>query len=397
MKISKKVAAVQGSVTLAIDAKAKAMRAAGEDVIGFGAGEPDFDTPSHIRAAAVAAMEAGKTRYTPAAGELALQQAICAKLLRDNGLQYEPNQIVVSNGAKHSLFNIFQALLDEGDEVIVPSPCWVSYPELIRMAGGVPVFVKGEKSNKYKVGAAEIERAVSPKTKAILINSPNNPNGFVYSKEELSGIAALLPKRDLYAISDEIYEYLVYGGAEHLSIASLSGEAKARTIVVNGVSKAYAMTGWRIGYTASPVELAKAMTNFQSHSTSNPNSIAQHAAIAALNGPTDELKSMVAEFARRRDRIVALIRGIEGLGCVEPEGAFYVMVDISALFGKKLGQKAIEGSMSFTELLLSEEKVAVVPGDGFLEDDCVRLSYAVSMGSIEEGLKRIDRFVKKLH
>ncbi|MDR3085633.1 MAG: pyridoxal phosphate-dependent aminotransferase, partial [Christensenellaceae bacterium] len=365
--------------------------------IGFGAGEPDFDTPAHIREAAAKAMDAGKTRYTPAAGELALQQAICAKLLRDNGLQYEPNQIVVSNGAKHSLFNVFQALLDKGDEVIVPSPCWVSYPELIRMAGGVPIFVKGEKQNKYKVGAAEIEQAISSKTKAILINSPNNPNGFVYSKEELLGIAALLPKHDLYAISDEIYEYLVYGGAKHLSIASLSSEAKARTIVINGVSKAYAMTGWRIGYTASPAEFAKAMTNFQSHSTSNPNSIAQHAAIAALNGPTDELKSMVAEFARRRSRIVGLICGIADLSCVEPEGAFYVMVDISALFGKKLGDQPVEGSMSFTELLLSEEKVAVVPGDGFLEDDCVRLSYAVSMETIEEGLKRIDRFVKKLH
>lgn len=396
MEISKRCAAVKGSLTLAIDTKAKAMKAAGEDVIGFGAGEPDFDTPAHIRDAAKRAMDEGKTRYTPTPGEPALQKAICDKLLRDNGLTYEPSQIVVSNGAKQSLFNSFQALLNPGDEVLIPAPCWVSYPELIKMAGGVPVPVMGQPQNRFKTTAAELEKAITPHTKVILLNSPNNPNGYVYTREELAAIGAMLVKYDLYAVSDEIYEFLVYGGAEHISIASVSEEVKARTIVINGMSKAYAMTGWRVGYTASPVNVAKAMASFQSHSTSNINSIAQYAAIAALSGPDQELKSMVAQFSARRERLVQLINAIPGLSCVEPQGAFYVMMNISALFGKRCGEKPITDSITFTDALLEKAKVAVVPGIGFGADDYVRISYAVSMQNIDIGLERIAAFVKEL-
>ena len=396
MKVSSRLAAIQGSVTLAIDAKAKAMKAAGIDVIGFGAGEPDFNTPAHICQAAKDALDQGKTRYTPAAGEPALRKAICSKLLRDNGLSYTPDQIVVNNGAKHSLFNAFQALLEPGDEVLVPSPYWVSYPELIKMAGGIPVAVMGDPENGFKTTALQFRNAITPKTRAIVLNSPNNPNGYVYTRGELEQIAQLLEDFDLYCVSDEIYEFLVYEGAEHISIASISPQAKERTIVINGMSKAYAMTGWRIGYTASPVEVAKAMTNYQSHSTSNPNSIAQYAALAALSGPDTQLKSMVAEFDRRRRRIVELINGIPGLSCIPPKGAFYVMMNISGLFGKKLNGEAIVDSMSFTRLLLEDSKVAVVPGIGFGADSFVRLSYATNMANIEKGLSRIADFVSRL-
>ena len=289
-----------------------------------------------------------------------------------------------------------QALLDEGDEVIVPGPFWVSYPELVRMAGGVPVVVQAREENSFKLLPCEIEAAVTGRTRAIILNSPNNPNGFVYTRQELQDIGRLAVKHDFYIISDEIYKYLVYDGAEHVSIASLGDEIKARTITINGMSKAYAMTGWRIGYTASPVEVAKAMTNYQSHSTSNPNSIAQYAALAALSGPDTQLKSMVAEFDRRRRRIVELINGIPGLSCIPPKGAFYVMMNISGLFGKKLNGEAIVDSMSFTRLLLEDSKVAVVPGIGFGADSFVRLSYATNMANIEKGLSRIADFVSRL-
>ncbi len=396
IKVSSRLAAVQGSVTLAIDAKAKAMKAEGIDVIGFGAGEPDFNTPAHICQAAKDALDQGKTRYTPAAGEPALRKAICAKLLRENGLEYQPEQIVVSNGAKHSLFNAFQALLEPGDEVLVPGPYWVSYPELIRMAGGVPVIVMGEPENGFKASVKQLRAAITPRTRVVLLNSPNNPNGYVYTRQELEGIAGLLEEYDLACVSDEIYEYLVYEGASHVSIASISPETKERTIVINGMSKAYAMTGWRIGYTASPAHLAKAMTNFQSHSTSNANSIAQYAAIAALRGPDLELRGMVCEFARRRERICQLIDETPGLSCVRPQGAFYVMMNISSLFGSGIDSRVVDSSTSFTELLLEHAKVAVVPGAGFGADAFVRLSYAVSMETIEEGFRRIRAFVEAL-
>ena len=396
MRISKRCQAVTGSLTLEIDAKAKEMKARGLDVVGFGAGEPDFDTPQHIRDAAKDALDRGMTRYTPAAGMLELRKAVCDKLLRDNGLEYQPQQIVVSNGAKHSLFNTFQALLDEGDEVIVPGPYWVSYPELVIMAGGVPVTVQAQEENSFKLTPEQIEAAVTDRTRAIVLNSPNNPNGFVYTRQELQAIGDIAIRHDLIIVSDEIYEFLVYDGAEHVSIASLSPELKERTIVINGMSKAYAMTGWRIGYTASPLHVAKAMTNFQSHSTSNPNSIAQWAALAALSGPDDQLKTMVAEFDRRRKRMVELINGIPGLSCKPPKGAFYVMMNISGLIGKKLHGVPVTGSMSFTELLLENQQVAVVPGVGFGADQYVRLSYATDMKNIEKGLARIREFAASL-
>lgn len=396
MRISQRCQRVTGSLTLAIDAKAKEMKQKGIDVVGFGAGEPDFDTPEHIRKAAKDALDLGKTRYTPAAGMPELRQAICDKLKRDNGLDYVPQQIVVSNGAKHSLFNSFQALLEEGDEVIVPGPYWVSYPEIVRMAGGVPVIVEGREENNFKPTIDDFRAAVTDKTRAVVINSPNNPNGFVFSREELQAIGDLAIEKDLSIVSDEIYEFLVYDGAEHISIASLSPEIKERTIVINGMSKAYAMTGWRIGYTASPLNAAKAMTNFQSHSTSCPNSIAQYAALTALSGPDDQLKSMVAEFDRRRRRIVELINEIPGLSCKPPKGAFYVMMNISGVFGKRYNGAPIVDSMSFTQLLLDNSHVAVVPGAGFGADAYVRLSYATSMENIEKGLARIKEFVGKL-
>ena len=396
MRISKRCQAVTGSLTLEIDAKAKEMKARGLDVVGFGAGEPDFDTPQHIRDAAKDALDRGMTRYTPAAGMLELRKAVCDKLLRDNGLEYQPQQIVVSNGAKHSLFNTFQALLDEGDEVIVPGPYWVSYPELVIMAGGVPVTVQAQEENSFKLTPEQIEAAVTDRTRAIVLNSPNNPNGFVYTRDELQALGDIAIRHDLTIVSDEIYEFLVYDGAEHVSIASLSPELKERTIVINGMSKAYAMTGWRIGYTASPLHVAKAMTNFQSHSTSNPNSIAQWAALAALSGPDDQLKTMVAEFDRRRKRMVELINGIPGLSCKPPKGAFYVMMNISGLIGKKLHGVPVTGSMSFTELLLENQQVAVVPGVGFGADKYVRLSYATDMKNLDKGLARIREFAASL-
>lgn len=396
MRISQRCQRVTGSLTLAIDAKAKEMKQKGIDVVGFGAGEPDFDTPEHIRKAAKDALDLGKTRYTPAAGMPELRQAICDKLKRDNGLDYVPQQIVVSNGAKHSLFNSFQALLEEGDEVIVPGPYWVSYPEIVRMAGGVPVIVEGTEENNFKPTIDDFRAAVTDKTRAVVINSPNNPNGFVFTREELQAIGDLAIEKDLSIVSDEIYEFLVYDGAEHISIASLSPEIKERTIVINGMSKAYAMTGWRIGYTASPLNAAKAMTNFQSHSTSCPNSIAQYAALTALSGPDDQLKSMVAEFDRRRRRIVELINEIPGLSCKPPKGAFYVMMNIGGVFGKRYNGAPIVDSMSFTQLLLDNSHVAVVPGAGFGADAYVRLSYATSMENIEKGLARIKEFVGKL-
>ena len=396
MRISQRCQRVTGSLTLAIDAKAKEMKQKGIDVVGFGAGEPDFDTPEHIRKAAKDALDLGKTRYTPAAGMPELRQAICDKLKRDNGLDYVPQQIVVSNGAKHSLFNSFQALLEEGDEVIVPGPYWVSYPEIVRMAGGVPVIVEGREENNFKPTIDDFRAAVTGKTRAVVINSPNNPNGFVFTREELQAIGDLAIEKDLSIVSDEIYEFLVYDGAEHISVASLSPEIKERTIVINGMSKAYAMTGWRIGYTASPLNAAKAMTNFQSHSTSCPNSIAQYAALTALSGPDDQLKSMVAEFDRRRRRIVELINEIPGLSCKPPKGAFYVMMNIGGVFGKRYNGAPIVDSMSFTQLLLDNSHVAVVPGAGFGADAYVRLSYATSMENIEKGLARIKEFVGKL-
>lgn len=396
LQISNRCKNIAPSPTLTIDAKAKAMRKSDIDVVGFGAGEPDFDTPLYIRDAAKRALDQGMTRYTPSSGTLELRKAICIKLSKDNGLEYEPEQIIVSNGAKHSLCNLFQALLDEGDEVLIPSPCWVSYPELVRIAGGEPVMVPGKEENDFMVGAAELSKYLTPRTKAIVINSPNNPNGCVWPRALLEEIARFAVDNQLYVISDEIYEKLVYDGAEHVSIASLGAAIKRQTFVVNGFSKAYAMTGWRLGYCAGPTNVMQAMAALQSHAASNPNSIAQYAGLVALSGGEDIIASMVAEFDVRRRYIVRRINDIPELSCRTPHGAFYVMMNISKLIGASLDGKAIRSSTDFAELLLEKASVAVVPGLGFGSDKHVRLSYATSLENIDRGLRRIEQFVAGL-
>ena len=396
LQISNRCRSISPSPTLVIDSKAKAMKKKGIDVVGFGAGEPDFDTPEYIRNAAKAALDKGMTRYTPSSGTLELRTAICEKLKRDNGLEYEPDQIVVSNGAKHSLFNICQTILDPGDEVIIPEPFWVSYPELVQIAGGVPVMVHGHEENDFLVSADDMKPYITPRTKAIILNSPNNPNGCVWPREMLEDIARLAVENQLFVISDEIYEKLVYDGEKHVSIASLGEEIKAQTFVVNGFSKAYAMTGWRLGYCAGPTNVMKAVGALQSHATSNPNSIAQYAGYVALSGGDDIIAAMVAEFDRRRKHIVSRINSIPGLSCRMPKGAFYVMMNISELIGAAQGDKVIRSSTDFAELLLENAKVAVVPGLGFGSDMHVRLSYATSMENIDRGLDRIAQFVGSL-
>ena len=391
--IADKAARVSPSSTLAIDSKAKAMKAQGIDVVAFGAGEPDFDTPKHIKDAAIAAILDGKTKYTPASGTPELKAAICRKLQRDNGLTYAPENIVVSNGAKHSLMNVFNAICNPGDEVIIPAPFWVSYPEMVKMADGVPVVLMTKEENDFKFTAKELEAAITPKTRALVLNTPSNPTGMVYSKEELLAIADVCVRHDLYVVSDEIYEHLVYGEFP-TSIAALGEEIFKRTIIVNGVSKTYAMTGWRIGYTACCAEVAKVMSNIQSHATSNPNSVAQAAAIAALDGPMDEMLKMKAAFDERRQYMVKRISGIDGVSCREPKGAFYVMMNISALMGKTLGGVKIETSDDFANAFLDKALVAVVPGSGFAADDYVRWSYATSMENIQKGLDRLEEFLK---
>jgi len=396
LTISEKCRNIHPSVTLAIDARAKQLRAMGLDVIGFGAGEPDFDTPRYIKSAARDALDAGMTKYTPVAGTVELRTEIQQKLLRDNGLDYELADIIVSSGAKQCLFNALSAILDPGDEVLLPSPCWVSYPEMVRMAGGVPVMVKGDEANGFLVDADALRPHVTERTKALILNSPNNPSGSVCSRALLEGIAALAVEKQFYVISDEIYEKLIYDGEAHVSIASLGDEIRAQTIVVNGVSKSYAMTGWRIGYAAGPKAVIRAMTAFQSHSTSNPNSIAQHAAAVALTNGEKFMHDSLVEFDARRRLMHQLISEIPGLSAALPKGAFYMMLNISALIGKSLNGRAIRGSDDFAEMLLESRKVAVVPARAFGDDRYVRLSYATSRDKITLGLARIAEFVKEL-
>ncbi len=393
MELSKKALTISPSSTLAIDAKAKKMKADGIDVIGFGAGEPDFDTPAHIKEAAIKAINEGFTKYTPASGTLELKQAVCRKFIKDNGLEYAPSNIVISNGAKHSLVNAFQAICNPGDEVIIPAPFWVSYPEMVKLADGVPVVLNTTEEDGFKFTIKQIENAITGKTKAIVINSPSNPTGMIYSKELLQEVADLAVSKGIYVISDEIYEKLIYDGFEHVSIASFNEKIKELTIVVNGVAKTYAMTGWRIGYTASNAKIAEIMGNVQSHATSNPNSIAQKAAQAALDGPQDEVGVMKAEFVKRRDYMIEKINSIPGLSCIKPNGAFYVMMNISKIIGKELYGTKINGSDDFANLLLEKANVALVPGSGFATDIHVRLSYATSLKNITEGLNRIEKFL----
>lgn len=390
--ISNKLKSIQPSVTLAITAKAKSLKAQGIDIIGFGAGEPDFRTPKHIRDAAINAIENESIGYTAASGMESLKKAICDKLKRDNNLEYTQDQIVVSNGAKHSLFNTLSAICNPGDEVIVPNPYWVSYPELVRLVDAKPVFVECPEEAEFKYTVEALEAAITDKTKAIILNTPNNPTGTAYKEEDLRAIADLAVKHNIYVISDEIYEKLLYEGT-HTSIASFNQDIKDLAIVVNGVAKAYAMTGWRIGYTACNKEIAKAMSNFQSHATSNPNTIAQYATIAALNGPEETLNEMIKAFKERRDFMVEKINSIENLSCLKPQGAFYVMVNISKLIGKTINGKSINNSIDFADYLLDDAKVAVVPGIGFGNDNYIRLSYATSLDNIKEGLNRIEKAI----
>lgn len=394
--LSQKAMKISPSLTLAISAKAKKMKSEGLDVIGFGVGEPDFDTPKHIREAGIKAIEAGYTRYTPASGTVELKQAIVNKFKVDNELVYKASQIVVSNGAKQSIDNAFRAILNSGDEVIVPSPYWVSYPEMIRVCDGVPVIVETKEEEKFKLTMEALENVVTEKTKAMIINSPSNPTGVIYSKEELEKIAEFAQKHDIIIISDEIYEKLIYGDEKHISIASVSEDAYNRTIVINGVSKAYAMTGWRIGYAAANEQIALLMSNIQSHTTSNPCSISQYASLEALRGDQTPVLIMNKEFEKRRNFMVERVNTIDNLSCVKPEGAFYVMVNISKVFGKEINGKVIENSLVFGDLLLEKEKVAVVPGVAFGADEFIRLSYATSIENIKSGLDRIEKFVGDL-
>jgi aspartate aminotransferase len=390
MKLSERARAIRPSLTFAVEAKAREMRARGIDVIGFGAGEPDFDTPEHIRRAGIDAINSGFTRYTPTAGIPELKEAIVAKFQRENGLEYKPSQIIVSCGAKHSLCNAFQALCGQGDEVIIPCPYWVSYPDQVRMSGATPVIIDTTSTN-FKITPEALTEAITPRTRVIVLNSPSNPTGMMYSEDELSAIADIVVEHDLFVLSDEIYERLLYRGTKFISIASLGEEIKARTLVVNGVSKTYAMTGWRIGYAAGDADLIAAMNRIQSHSTSNPCSISQKAALAAITGPDEPIEHMVEQFRVRGEYMHERLCGMPKIECVEPVGAFYCFPKVSGFYGKSLGGIELKDSISFADAILEKAHVAIVAGAGFGTEDYIRMSYATSLEKIKEGLDRFEQ------
>jgi aspartate aminotransferase len=387
MKLASRVNQVTPSLTLAIDSLAKEMKKNGEDVCSFSAGEPDFDTPTHIRAAAKKALDEGKTRYGPAAGEAGLRKAIAEKLLRDNQLAYNADNVIVTNGGKQSLYNLIMALIEAGDEVIIPAPYWLSYPEMVTLAGGTSVIVNTSLENQYKITPEQLEAAITPKTKLFVLNSPSNPTGIVYTPEEIAALAEIVVEKDILVVSDEIYEKILYDGAIHRSIASFGPEIFQRSIISNGFAKAFSMTGWRVGYIAGPVEIVKAMTKIQGHSTSNVCTFAQYGAIAALESPQDCIEEMVKAFSERRQYILERVRSLPGLNCPTPNGAFYVFIDIS-----QTGLK----SRDFCQKLLKTQKVAAIPGIAFGADDCIRLSYATDLKTIEKGFDRIDQFIGSL-
>ena len=393
-ELSRIASAVQASTTMAIDALFKQMKADGVDVIGFGAGEPDFNTPEPIKQAGIEAIQNNFTRYTPAAGTVELRQAVCGRMKADYGLEYKPSQVVVSSGAKHLVYLALRALVNPGDEVILPAPYWVSYYELIKMVGGVPVVVTATEAEHFKLTAEKLSAAITPKTKAIMLNNPSNPTGMMYSREELEALAAVCTEADIYVISDEIYACLVYDGGEFTSFAALSEDAKERTILINGVSKAYAMTGWRIGYACANDQIAKVMANYVSHSTGSPVAISQKAAVVALNAPQDEVEAMRKAFEERRDYIVARMNAIPGVSCIKPEGAFYVMMNLEKLIGKTIHGVEITNDDVFADAFLKYGLVAVVPGSGFGAPNFVRWSYATSMDNIKEGLNRLEKFLQ---
>ncbi|TRU28923.1 MAG: pyridoxal phosphate-dependent aminotransferase [Microcystis aeruginosa Ma_MB_S_20031200_S102] len=387
MKLASRVNQVTPSLTLAIDSLAKEMKRNGEDVCSFSAGEPDFDTPTHIKAAAKKALDEGKTRYGPAAGEPGLRKAIAEKLLRDNQLAYNADNVIVTNGGKQSLYNLIMALIEAGDEVIIPAPYWLSYPEMVTLAGGTSVIVNTSLENHYKITPEQLEAAITPKTKLFVFNSPSNPTGIVYTPEEIAALAKIVVEKDILVVSDEIYEKILYDGAIHRSIASFGPEIFQRSIISNGFAKAFSMTGWRVGYVAGPVEIVKAMTKIQGHSTSNVCTFAQYGAIAALESPQDCIEEMVKAFSDRRQYILERVRSLPKLNCPTPNGAFYVFIDIS-----QTGLK----SRDFCQKLLETQKVAAIPGIAFGADDCIRLSYATDLKTIEKGFDRIDQFISTL-
>ncbi|MBD2432585.1 MULTISPECIES: pyridoxal phosphate-dependent aminotransferase [Fischerella] len=385
MKLAERVSQVTPSITLAIAAKAKAMKGEGIDVCSFSAGEPDFDTPAHIKAAAQKALDEGKTKYGPAAGEPKLREAIARKLKNDNGLDYKAENVIVTNGGKHSLFNLMLAAIEPGDEVIIPAPYWLSYPEMVTLAGGVSVIVPTDATTGYKITPEQLQKSITPKTKLFILNSPSNPTGMVYTPEEIKALAEVVVEADIFVVSDEIYEKILYDGATHLCIGSLGEEIFARTIVSNGFAKGYSMTGWRIGYLAGPIDVIKATSTIQSHSTSNICTFAQYGAIAALESSQDCVEEMRQAFAKRRQVMLERLNAIPGLTCPKPDGAFYLFPDIS-----KTGLK----SLQFCDALLEEQQVAVIPGIAFGADDNIRLSYATDMATIEKGMDRLEKFVK---
>jgi aspartate aminotransferase len=385
MKLAARVSQVTPSITLAIAAKAKAMKAEGIDVCSFSAGEPDFDTPAHIKAAAEKALREGKTKYGPAAGEPKLREAIARKLQKDNGLDYKAENVIVTNGGKHSLYNLIVALIDPGDEVIIPAPYWLSYPEMVTLVGGKSVIVQTEASTGYKITPEQLKKAITPKTKLFVLNSPSNPTGMVYTPEEIKALAQVIVDADILVVSDEIYEKILYDGAQHISIGSLGKEIFDRTVISNGFAKAYSMTGWRLGYLAGSVEIIKAASSIQGHSTSNVCTFAQYGAIAALEESQDCVEEMRQAFAKRRQVMLARLNAIPGLSCPKPDGAFYLFPDIS-----KTGLK----SLDFCNALIDEYQVAVIPGVAFGADNNIRLSYATDMETIEKGMDRLEKFVK---
>ncbi len=396
MKLSERVTNLKPSATLTITAKAKSLRAQGVDIIGFGAGEPDFDTPENVKKEGVAAINSGFTKYTAVGGIDELKDAIVSSLKKDHGLEYSKDEVLVSCGAKHSIYNITQALFEPGDEVIIPAPYWVSYPDQVTLTGATPVIINTDEAGFFKITPKQLEEKINKRTKALILNYPSNPTGTTYSRGELEEIVKVALDARLTIISDEIYEKIIYGETEHVSVCSLSDRAKKSTILVNGVSKSYSMTGWRIGYAAGDKRVISAMAKLQGQSTSNPSSISQMAALEALKGPQGLLEKRAREFERRKNFIVKRLNEISGFTCFNPMGAFYVFPNIDGFVGKVYGDKKIDGSVSFTEFLLEEAKVAVVPGIAFGKENHLRISYATSMENIGEGLSRIEEAVKTL-
>ena len=387
IKLAARVGEVPPSITLAIAAKAKAMKAEGIDVCSLSTGEPDFDTPEHVKAAAKQALDEGKTKYGPVTGEPQLKAAIARKLRDDNNLNYQPENIIVTNGGKHSLYNLMMALIDPGDEVIIPAPYWLSYPEMVKLASGKPVIVRTDASTGYKITPEQLSRAITPKTKLFVLNSPSNPTGMVYTLAEIKALAEVIVDRDILVVADEIYEKIIYDGAQHVSIGSLGQEIFDRTLISSGFAKAYSMTGWRIGYLAGPIELIKATSTIQGHSTSNVCTFAQYGAIAALESSQESVEKMRQAFAERRQVIFELLDAVPGISCIKPDGAFYMFVNIS-----KTGMNSLE----FCDAFLEQQQVAVIPGIAFGADDHIRLSYATDLGTIKRAVERLDKFVRSI-